>query len=155
MSFPSRARVNQTEFRVPAGIGLSIARTLYSHGARVVIVGGQQEHIDGARSYIQTGDLGFAPASYSSGFGSQQDNSADGAEQSGEIETHLCELKDLKAVSELGKKIARHEDRLDGLLLIAGLGVNKFELTKDGYECVLPSLMEKTIRARAEARPRT
>jgi len=45
----------------------------------------------------------------------------------------LCELKDLKAVSELGKELAK-EERLDGLFLIAGLGVNAFEMTKDGYE---------------------
>jgi len=46
----------------------------------------------------------------------------------------LCELKDLKAVSELAKELAKEEDRLDGLFLIAGLGVNAFEMTKDGYE---------------------
>ncbi|GAA5905516.1 uncharacterized protein JCM6883_005355 [Sporobolomyces salmoneus] len=117
-----------------AGIGLSISRTLYSHGARVVIVGGQQHHIDGAVDYIKSGDLKYAPEAYAQGFGSQKDNSADGGEESGEVEAHLCELKDLKAASELAKKLAEKEERLDGLLLIAGLGVNAFELTKDGYD---------------------
>ncbi|GAA5980371.1 hypothetical protein JCM5350_000962 [Sporobolomyces pararoseus] len=116
------------------GIGLSVSRTLYSHGARVVIVGGQRHHLDGAVSYIKTGDLKYSPESYSSGFGSQKDNSADGGEQTGEIEAHLCEFKDLKAVAELGKKISDSEERIDAALLIAGLGVNEFELTKDGYD---------------------
>ncbi|GAA5953678.1 hypothetical protein JCM3765_006935 [Sporobolomyces pararoseus] len=116
------------------GIGLSVSRTLYSHGARVVIVGGQQQHLDGAVSYIKTGDLKDAPEAYASGFGSQKDNSADGGGKSGEIEAHLCDFKDLKAVAELGKKISELEKRIDVALLIAGLGVNEFELTKDGYD---------------------
>ncbi|GAA5938615.1 uncharacterized protein JCM15063_005370 [Sporobolomyces koalae] len=120
------------------GIGLSISRTLYSHGAKVIIVGGQQQHIDGAVSYIQTGDLKFATESYSSGFGSQTDNSADGGSESGEVVAKLCELKDLKAVAELSKELVKELDgRLDGLFLIAGLGVNAFEQTKDGYDAHL------------------
>ncbi|GAA6020429.1 hypothetical protein JCM11491_000241 [Sporobolomyces phaffii] len=116
------------------GIGLSISRTLYSHGARVVIVGGQRDHLDGAVDYIKTGDLKYAPKSYSSGFGSQEDNSGDGGQESGEVASHLCELKDLEAVSKLAKLLAKDEDRIDGLLLIAGLGVNAFEATRDGYD---------------------
>ncbi|GAA5877881.1 hypothetical protein JCM16303_000272 [Sporobolomyces ruberrimus] len=115
------------------GIGLSISRTLYSHGARVIISGGQKHHLDGAIDYIKTGDLKYATESYSTGFGSQKDNSADGGAESGEVIGHLCEFKDLKAVSELAKEVAK-EERLDGVLLIAGLGVNSFEATKDGYD---------------------
>ncbi|GAA5860781.1 hypothetical protein JCM1840_001962 [Sporobolomyces johnsonii] len=116
------------------GIGLSVARTLYSHGARVIVVGAQQAHLSGALVYIKTGDLAQTPETYRTGFGSQADNSADGGKESGEVEGKLCEFKNLDEVAKLAKELAGSLDRLDGLVLLAGLGVNKFELTKDGYD---------------------
>ncbi|GAA5952301.1 hypothetical protein JCM21900_000479 [Sporobolomyces salmonicolor] len=116
------------------GIGLSVARTLYSHGARVIVVGAQQAHLSGALVYIKTGDLAHTPETYRTGFGSQTDNSADGGKESGEVEGKLCEFKNLDEVAKLAKELAGSLDRLDGLVLLAGLGVNKFELTKDGYD---------------------
>ncbi|GAA6059338.1 hypothetical protein JCM10212_005918 [Sporobolomyces blumeae] len=115
------------------GIGLSIARTLYSHGAKVIAQGAQKDHLDGALSYIKTGDLKYTDESYSSGFGLQRDKSAEGGHESGEVVGKLCEFKDLKAVAELAKEVAK-EERIDGLFLIAGLGVNAFEATKEGYD---------------------
>ncbi|GAA5865614.1 hypothetical protein JCM3774_002071 [Rhodotorula dairenensis] len=121
------------------GIGLSAARCLYSHGADVTIIGSQQETADAAIEYIRTGNLAAAPQDYQDGFhgllGEWKDNSADGGLESGEVHAETCDFRDLKAVSQLGKKLAdRFSDRLDGLLANAGLGIKNFELTKDGYD---------------------
>lgn len=115
------------------GIGLSIARTLYSHGASLIAIGGSQDHLSGALDYIKTGDLKYPHESYSTGFGSQSDDSADGGNESGEVEGKVCDFKDLKAVADLAKELAK-DDKLDGLFLIAGIGINAFETTKDGYD---------------------
>lgn len=124
------------------GIGLSAARCLYSHGADVTIVGSQQSNADAAIEYIRTGNLHAAPKDYQDGFhgllGEWKDDSADGGQESGEVHAEVCDFRDLKAVAQLGKKLAeRFSDRLDGLLANAGLGVNNFALTKDGYDAHL------------------
>ncbi|KWU45117.1 NAD(P)-binding protein [Rhodotorula sp. JG-1b] len=124
------------------GIGLSAARCLYSHGADVTIFGSQQSNADAASEYIRTGNLHAAPKDYQDGFhgllGEWKDDSADGGQDSGEIHAEVCDFRDLKAVAQLGKKLAeRFSDRLDGLLANAGLGVNNFALTKDGYDAHL------------------
>ncbi|BGP26910.1 short-chain dehydrogenase/reductase SDR family protein [Rhodotorula toruloides] len=151
------------------GIGLSVARTLYSHGAEVVILGSQESTADAAEEYIKTGDLKRAPKDYQDGFagivGDYKDDSADGGNQSGEVSSRVVDFKDLKAVSKVGKELAEKYDRLDGFLGIAGLGVNKFTLTADGYDAhltvnclshllllsyLLPNL-EKTSRSHPDA----
>ena len=98
-----------------------------------------QSNADAAIEYIRTGNLHAAPKDYQDGFhgllGEWKDDSADGGQESGEVHAEVCDFRDLKAVAQLGKKLAeRFSDRLDGLLANAGLGVNNFALTKDGYE---------------------
>ncbi|GAA5940059.1 hypothetical protein JCM3775_003266 [Rhodotorula graminis] len=120
------------------GIGLSVSRTLYSHGADVTILGSQQATADAAVAYIKTGELARAPQDYQDSFsgilGTWTDNSADGAKESGEVRARVVDFKDLKAVAKVAKDLAGSLDRLDGFLGIAGLGVNKFTLTDDGFD---------------------
>ncbi|GAA6054440.1 hypothetical protein JCM3770_007217 [Rhodotorula araucariae] len=120
------------------GIGLSVARTLYSHGADITITGSQQVVADAAVSYIKTGDLTRAPQDYQDSFagilGTWTDNSADGAKESGEVRARVVDFKDLRAVAKVGKELAQQFDRLDGFCGIAGIGVNKFTLTEDGFD---------------------
>ncbi|GAA5900915.1 hypothetical protein JCM6882_005977 [Rhodosporidiobolus microsporus] len=119
------------------GIGLSIARTLYSHGADVLILGSQDETASDALAYIRAGDLASAPHDYAAGFGSMEDQSGEGGTESGEVEAKVVDFKDLKAVSKVAKELADKYERVDGFLGIAGLGVNKFILTDDGYDAHL------------------
>lgn len=119
------------------GIGLSVSRTLFKRGGRVILLGSKQETGDAACEYIKTGDLDKAPHDYKEGFGAQRDNSANGATKDGQVEWRHMEGADLKEVADVAKTLAGELDRLDGFLAIAGLGVNAFELTKDGYECVV------------------
>lgn len=122
------------------GIGLSVARTLFKHGGRVILLGSKQETGDAACEYIKTGDLDKAPHDYKEGFGSQRDNSANGATKNGQVEWRKMDGSDLKEVADVAKTLVGELDRLDGFFAIAGLGVNAFELTKDGYECVTSRL---------------
>ncbi|GAA5900912.1 hypothetical protein JCM6882_005976 [Rhodosporidiobolus microsporus] len=115
------------------GIGLSVSRTLFSHGAKVVILSSQESTGRSAVEYVRTGDLEKAPHDYKEGFGSQNDNSANGATEDGTVEHKVIDLGDLNAVAAVAKELAQL-DRLDGFLGIAGLGVKDFELTKDGYD---------------------
>lgn len=127
------------------GIGLSVSRTLYSHGADVTILGSQQNTADAALDYIKTGELARAPQDYQDSFagilGTWTDNSADGGKESGEVRARVVDFKDLKAVAKVAKELADSYDRLDGFLGIAGIGVNKFTLTDDGFEYVCSSLL--------------
>ncbi|TNY18496.1 hypothetical protein DMC30DRAFT_52261 [Rhodotorula diobovata] len=120
------------------GIGLSVSRTLYSHGADVTILGSQQNTADAALDYIKTGELARAPQDYQDSFagilGTWTDNSADGGKESGEVRARVVDFKDLKAVAKVAKELADSYDRLDGFLGIAGIGVNKFTLTDDGFD---------------------
>ncbi|GAA6016804.1 hypothetical protein JCM10207_003257 [Rhodosporidiobolus poonsookiae] len=119
------------------GIGLSIARTLYSHGADVLIMGSQLETASAAESYIKTGDLDQAPHDYKAGFGSMHDASGEGGTESGEVKSKVVDFKDLKAVARVAKELAGKYDRLDAFLGIAGLGVNKYTQTDDGFDAHL------------------
>ncbi|GAA5821783.1 hypothetical protein JCM11251_001022 [Rhodosporidiobolus azoricus] len=119
------------------GIGLSLSRTLYAHGADVLIIGSQDNTADAALKYIKTGDLSAAPHDYAVGFGSMTDQSGEGGTESGEVEARVVDFKDLKAVTKVAKELAEKYQRLDGFLGIAGIGVNKFTLTDDGYDAHL------------------
>ncbi|GAA5853669.1 hypothetical protein JCM8547_007406 [Rhodosporidiobolus lusitaniae] len=115
------------------GIGLSAARTLYTHGAKVIIVSSQELTGSQAVAYIKSGNLEDAPHDYKEGFGAQKDNSANGATKDGEVEHKAVDFGDLNAVASVAKELTKL-DRLDGFLGIAGIGVKNFELTKDGYD---------------------
>jgi NAD(P)-dependent dehydrogenase (short-subunit alcohol dehydrogenase family) len=120
------------------GIGLSLARTLYSHGAKVVITGSQQTTTDQALAYIKSGKLEDAPEDYASSFGlTFRDASSDGATTPGEVSAKVVDFKDLGALSKVAKELASEFKTLDLFLGIAGIGVKDFELTKDGFECVI------------------
>ncbi|GAA5853668.1 hypothetical protein JCM8547_007405 [Rhodosporidiobolus lusitaniae] len=119
------------------GIGLSIARTIYANGGDVTVTGSQQEVADAALNYIKTGDLAAAPEDYRAGFGSFHDASGDEGKESGEVSAKVVDFKNLKAVSQAAKELAGKFDRLDGLLGIAGLGVNKYTQTDDGFDAHL------------------
>lgn len=120
-------------------MGLSIARTLYAHGAKVVITGSQEVTSKQALAYIKSGKLEDAPEDYASSFGlTFRDASSDGATTPGEVISKVIDFKDLSAVAKLAKELASEFKTLDGFLGIAGIGVKDFELTKDGFECVVP-----------------
>lgn len=116
------------------GIGLSLSRTLYSHGAHLHIISRDKQTADEALAYIKSGDLAAAPETYRAGFGSQADTSAEGGDKSGDVQWHQVDFSDLNQVAQESQKLAENLDRLDGAFLVAGLGVNEFKLTKDGYE---------------------
>jgi NAD(P)-dependent dehydrogenase (short-subunit alcohol dehydrogenase family) len=116
------------------GIGLSLSRTLYAHGASLHIISASKETADKALAYIKTGDLKLAPDDYQAGFGRQEDLSGAGGKESGEVEWIECDLEDLKQVAEVAKSLSQKLDRLDGFIGIAGKGVNEFKFTKDGFE---------------------
>ncbi|GAA6033244.1 hypothetical protein JCM8097_003013 [Rhodosporidiobolus ruineniae] len=92
------------------GIGLSTARTFYTHGAKVIVLSSQTTT------------------------GSAAVDSANGATKDGEVEHKAVDFGDLNAVASVAKELAKDLPRLDGLLGIAGIGVKDFELTKDGYD---------------------
>lgn len=116
------------------GIGLSVSRTLYAHGANVHIISHQEEVAKQAQEYIKTGDLKSAPKDYAEGFGSQKDASGEGGQGGGSVEWEQCNLEDLKDVARVAKSLAGKLERLDGAFLLAGKGVNEFQRTADGYE---------------------
>lgn len=124
------------------GIGLSIARTLFTHGAKVHIIGSNESNAEAAIAYIKTGDLKSAPDDYAAGFGHQEDLSGEvdknivATVEGGQVEWTHCDLHDLNEVAKVGKELAQNLDKLDGCFFIAGIGVNEFKLTKDGYESV-------------------
>ncbi|KAK4046927.1 hypothetical protein OIV83_005718 [Microbotryomycetes sp. JL201] len=154
------------------GIGLSVSRTLYSHGAKLIVVSRDKQTADRAVAYIQSGKLEDAPEAYRSGFGSQQDSSSDGAlvdsVKSSSVEWRQMDFEDLSNVATESNKLAQSLERLDGLYLIAGIGVNEFKLTKDGFDTHLTTnclahhvlvshllpIMVKTAGEHADASPR-
>lgn len=117
------------------GIGLSVARSLYSKGATVHILSLSEEIARSAQEYIKTGDLGLGPKEYAEGFGAQKDKSGDGEQiPGGKVEWKQCDFEDLNDVATTAKELGEKLERLDGVFLLAGKGVNEFSLTKDGYE---------------------
>jgi hypothetical protein len=55
------------------GIGLSASRTLFTHGAKVIILSSQASIGAEAVAYIKSGKLEDAPKAYREGFGAQTD----------------------------------------------------------------------------------
>ncbi|ERF76766.1 hypothetical protein EPUS_02305 [Endocarpon pusillum Z07020] len=45
-----------------------------------------------------------------------------------------CDLKDLRQVDQVARKLREEEKRIDALVLNAGIGINGFELTKEGLD---------------------
>ncbi len=96
MPFPSLPPAGGTN-----GIGLSVARTLFSKGAKVYVTGHQQEVADQAVEYIKTGNFDAAPADYKAGFVLQGDQSgADGHDGLGEVEYISYNGEDLNEVTK-------------------------------------------------------
>ncbi|ORY84742.1 hypothetical protein BCR35DRAFT_290319 [Leucosporidium creatinivorum] len=105
------------------GIGLSVARSLYSKGATVHILSLSEEIARSAQEYIKTGDLGLGP------------KDGDGEQiPGGKVEWKQCDFEDLNDVATTAKELGEKLERLDGVFLLAGKGVNEFSLTKDGYD---------------------
>ena len=50
------------------------------------------------------------------------------------VEFRKCDLQDLKQTDEVAKSLASSLEKLDGLVLNAGLGVGVYEETKDGID---------------------
>jgi len=116
------------------GIGLSYARTLYTRGASLHIISQTAEVGNAAEAYITTGDIHTAPKDYQEGFGSGTDTSGEGGSKTGSVQLYNCELADLNDVAKTAKEIKDKVDRLDIFAAIAGVGVNSFTRTKDGYD---------------------
>lgn len=120
------------------GIGLSVSRSLYSKGATVHILSLDEEIARSAQAYIESGKLELAPKEYAAGFEglvSHKDTSGDGEQvPGGKVEWKQVDFEDLNAVAKTAKELKDKLERLDGVFLLAGKGVNEFNLTKDGYE---------------------
>ncbi|KAM0791825.1 hypothetical protein ACM66B_004084 [Microbotryomycetes sp. NB124-2] len=153
------------------GIGLSISRTLHSHGAKLIVVSRDKQTADKAIAYVKSGNLADAPEAYAAGFGAHKDSSGDGevkAEADSSVKWHQMDFEDLTNVANESKTLVSSLDRLDGLYLIAGIGVNEFKLTKDGFDTHLTTnclahhvlvshllpVMVKTARDHSDASPR-
>lgn len=120
------------------GIGLSVARSIYAKGATVHILSLDEDIARSAQAYIESGDLELAPKEYAAGFQgiiSHKDSSGDGEQvPGGQVKWTRCNFEDLNEVAKTAKELKSKLERLDGVFLLAGKGVNDFSLTKDGYE---------------------
>jgi NAD(P)-dependent dehydrogenase (short-subunit alcohol dehydrogenase family) len=120
------------------GLGLSVSRSLYSKGATVHMLSLNEEIARSAQAYIKSGNLEDAPKEYAAGFDgvlSHKDTSGSGEQiPGGKLEFEQCNLEDLNEVAKTAKELKSKLERLDGVFLLAGKGVNEFSLTKDGYE---------------------
>jgi len=94
-----------------AGIGLGIASHILQHNPkRLLFLSNREDHaVDTLRHLKQYGDTS-------------------------KVEWVQCDLNDLKQVEKVGRRLAEKESELDVLVLNAGLGVGKFDLSKDGYD---------------------
>ncbi|KAI1356584.1 NAD(P)-binding protein [Xylaria sp. FL0043] len=94
-----------------AGIGYGIAGHILQHNcARLYLVGKKEEHLSEAQNLLQKyGDVS-------------------------RIELVQCDLEDLQQTHEVAKRLASDLQRLDALILNAGLGIGPYSLTKDGLD---------------------
>ena len=94
-----------------AGIGFGIVAHLLQHNAsKIILLSNEKEHANAAlEDLMQHGDTS-------------------------RITWQQCNLRSLKQADEVAKKLKVQEQRIDGLMLNAGIGVNKFALTEDGID---------------------
>ncbi|KAI1298959.1 hypothetical protein F5Y03DRAFT_366954 [Xylaria venustula] len=94
-----------------AGIGYGIAAHILQHKcARLYLVGKKEEHLAEAQDSLQKyGDVS-------------------------RVELIQCDLEDLRQTDEVAKTLASQLQRLDALVLNAGLGVGLYTETKDGLD---------------------
>lgn len=101
------------------GIGLSLARTLYSHGMNLHVIASSKETATGALEYIKTGRFEAAPEDYQQGFSKgEQDDTSGGGTSQGTVEFVQCDLSDLRLVAETAKTLKGKLTRLDNVRLL-------------------------------------
>ena len=93
------------------GIGFGIVAQVLQHKAsKIILLSNEKEHANAAIEDLkQYGDIS-------------------------RISWQQCNLGSLKQTDEIAKKLKAQEARIDGLMLNAGIGVNKFALTEDGLD---------------------
>ncbi|EMD37864.1 hypothetical protein CERSUDRAFT_136766 [Gelatoporia subvermispora B] len=96
------------------GIGYEVARTLALAHARVLLIAQTGEHGEQAIAKIK------------------EDQSAQGP--IADVTFVQCDLGNLADVQRVADKIREQEDRLDLLICVAGVGVNKFDVSSDGLD---------------------
>jgi NAD(P)-dependent dehydrogenase (short-subunit alcohol dehydrogenase family) len=95
------------------GIGFEVSRALANAGCRVLMVNRKEEQGSDALATIKAESPGA------------------------EVEWHECDMGDLAQVREVFTKLARGEgglERLDYLVLSAGINTNEFGLDRDGID---------------------
>ncbi|KAI1642398.1 uncharacterized protein F4817DRAFT_362297 [Daldinia loculata] len=94
-----------------AGIGYGISAHILQHGpAKLYLLGKKEEHLAEAEEDLKNyGDVS-------------------------RVEFIKCELEDLRHTDEVARNLASKLDRLDALVLNAGLGVGKYNETKDALD---------------------
>ncbi|KAL7006271.1 hypothetical protein EMMF5_004157 [Cystobasidiomycetes sp. EMM_F5] len=107
-----------------AGIGFEVAKALLDHNAKVIITG-QTTTIPDAKKAMTEKETML--------HGSQVTGLKDPSKASNATWKPI-EFEDLKAVHALSKSLASELDRLDVLICNAGIGVNHFTLTNDGFD---------------------
>ncbi|KAL4261091.1 NAD(P)-binding domain superfamily protein [Pleurotus pulmonarius] len=93
------------------GIGFEVAKALATSGARVLVMSRKSEHGEKAVAQIQA--AGDTPV---------------------DVKFIACDLGNLTEVRDVAEQIKKDEGRLDILVAAAGVGVNKFDETKDGID---------------------
>jgi NAD(P)-dependent dehydrogenase (short-subunit alcohol dehydrogenase family) len=111
-----------------SGLGRWAAEAMAGQGARLCIVGRDAERTERARAGI--------------------------AEATGaEVETELADLSSLAETAALATRIAERHDRLDALVLNAGLLTHDFTVTPEGNELTLATHVLSQFLLTAELRP--
>ncbi|KAI1426901.1 NAD(P)-binding protein [Xylaria sp. FL1777] len=94
-----------------AGIGYGIAAHILQHNcARLYIMGKKEQHLAEAHNSLQK----YGHVS--------------------RVELIQCDFEDLQQTYEVSKKLASQLQRLDALVLNAGIGVGPYAVTKDGLD---------------------
>ncbi|KAL1958256.1 hypothetical protein VTO42DRAFT_4764 [Malbranchea cinnamomea] len=93
------------------GIGFEVARSFLEAKARVILISSNEEMGSEALKRIRS-DFG----------------------ESAQVEWHGCDLGNLKQTREVVSRIAQKEQRLDLLILSAGINATPYELDHDGIE---------------------
>lgn len=114
---PSKPEIPNLDGRVAVvtggalGVGFEVAKALALKGARVIMVNRKEEQGNEAKSEISSLSEGKAS-----------------------IEWKHCDLGDLKQVRDVFSEIANKEDRLDFLVLAAGINANQYREDHDGID---------------------